>query len=364
MLSKACVVGAYQRKLEEIARHDDLDLRVLVPPGWQDPDRGWIPLERAHTTGYDLHVTPLRFNGSFHFSYYPQAGREIRAFRPDVVHIDEEPYNAATWHTLWHARRAGARTLFFSWQNIQRRYPPPFRWGERWTLRHVDTAIMGTASAADVWRAKGYRGPLAVIPQFGVDPDHFAPPGQPRPADAPFTVGYAGRLTPEKGISDLLAALASLDGDWRLVLVGEGPHKTALASQAEQLGVAERVRFETRPSTEMPGFYHAIDVLALPSRTRPNWKEQFGRVIIEAMACGVPVIGSDSGAIPDVIGAGGRVFPEGDVSALADRLRELRADPALRHDLGVRGRDRVLAHFTQAQVAAQTVDVYRTLVGR
>jgi len=103
-------------------------------------------------------------------------------------------------------------------------------------------------------------------------------------------------------------------------------------------------------------------VLVVPSRTRPNWKEQFGRVIVEAMACGVPVIGSSSGAIPDVIGDAGLIVPEGDRAALAGALRGLMSDPDRRRDLAERGRARVLARYTQAQVAAQTVDVYRSML--
>ncbi len=361
MLSKALVVGAYQRKLEEMARLPDVELRVLVPPSWKDA-RGELRLERAHVTGYDLRATPVRFNGNFHLHYYPRFGAEVRAFRPDVVHIDEEPYNLATWHALWHARRAGAKTLFFSWQNIARRYPPPFRWGERWVLHHVDHAIVGTQSAAEVWRAKGYAGPLAVIPQFGVDPDVFRPPRQPRP-DGAFVVGFAGRLVEEKGGADLIAALAQVEGDWRLAIAGDGPQKAALLAQAERLGIADRVKVVTLPSTDMPAYYQGLDVLAIPSRTRPNWKEQFGRVIVEAIACGVPVVGSDSGAIPDVIGDAGRIVPEGDVPALAAALRDLLRDPALRDELGARGRQRVLDRYTQAQVAAQTVAVYRAMLG-
>jgi len=363
MLSKACVVGAYQRKLEEMAALPGVELRVLVPPVWRDPDRGPMSLERACTSGYDLRPTPIRLNGHFHLHYYPRVGREVRDFRPDVVHIDEEPYNVATWHALWHARRAGAKTLFFSWQNIDRRYPLPVRLGEQWVLRAVDYALMGTQSAADVWRAKGYAGPLAVVPQFGIDPDLFVPPPEPRAGD-PFVIGFVGRLVEEKGGADLLDALARLDGAPRLAIAGDGPHRNALRDQAARLGITERVTFgAARPSTQMPAFYQTIDALAVPSLTRPNWKEQFGRVIVEALACGVPVVGSNSGAIPDVIGDAGLIVPEGDVAALAAALDRLRRDSALRRDLGQRGRARVLAQYTQAQVAAQTVAAYRTMLG-
>ncbi|MBN1565796.1 MAG: glycosyltransferase family 4 protein [Anaerolineae bacterium] len=369
MLSKACVVGTYQRKLEEIAKLPDVELRVLVPPSWKDA-RGVLALERAHTEGYDLRATPIRLNGNFHLHYYPQIAQEIRAFQPDIMHIDEEPYNLATWHALYHTRRASKRaaqpikTLFFSWQNINRRYPLPVHRGEQWVLHHVDYAIMGTQSAAGVWRAKGYAGPAAVIPQFGVDPTIFAPPEKSRNEDQPFTIGFVGRLVEEKGGLILLDALHRLNTNerWQLAIIGDGPHKTVLQHTAAQLGIADRITFDTLPSAEMPAFYQRLAALAIPSLTRPNWKEQFGRVIVEAMACGVPVIGSDSGAIPDVIGDAGLIAPEGDSAALAAHLRDLMDQPHLRRDLAVRGRQRVLDQFTQAQVATQHVAVYRALL--
>lgn len=360
MLSKALVVGIYQRKLEAIAAHDDIDLLAVVPRSWRD-ERGELALERVYTSGYRLEVLPLRFNGNYHLHLYDGLGAVMRAFRPDVVHIDEEPYNAATWQALIHARRVGAKTLFFSWQNLLRRYPPPFGWGEQWTLRRVDYALFGTESARQVYAVKGYRGPSAVIPQFGTDAALFAPPDAPRP-DRPFTIGYFGRLVAEKGLDDLLAACARLSGDWELRLVGGGPLRATLEAQAAALGIGPRVTFVGQvASTAMPDEYRRLDAFALPSRTRPNWKEQFGRVLIEAMASSVPVIGSDSGAIPGVIGDGGLVFPEGDVDALAAHLAALQASPEQRVSLGARGRKRVLAHFTHERIAAETVEVYRSL---
>ena len=319
-------------------------------------------LERVYTDGYRLETTPILFNGNFHLHCYPRLGQMLHDFRPDIVHIDEEPYNLATWQALFHARRAGAKTLFFSWQNIQRAYPPPFNLGEQWVLRHVDYALMGTDSAAEVWRDKGYRGPLHVIPQFGVDPDLFQPPEK-QAENRPFTIGYFGRLVPEKGLNLLLAAAATLAGNWQLRIIGGGPQRAALEAQAAQLNIADRVQFcPLIPSTEMPAQYRLLDVFVLPSLTRPNWKEQFGRVLIEAMASGVPVIGSDSGAIPDVVGNAGLIFPEGDPAALAECLRQVQHDPDLRQQLSQAGRERVLAHFTHQRVAAATVAVYHKML--
>jgi glycosyltransferase involved in cell wall biosynthesis len=359
MISKALVVGLYQRKLELLAERG-VDLLAITPPGWRD-ERGDMPLERAYTTGYTLDTLPIAHNGDFHLHFYRGLGPRLHQFQPDLVHIDEEPYNLAAWQALVHARRAGARTVAFSWQNLNRRYPPPFAWGERWALRRLNGLIAGTDSAATVWRAKGYRGPMAVIAQFGTDGDLFRP-AQQRP-DRPFTLGYFGRLVEEKGVRLLLEACAALAGEWRLLLLGGGPLRDELEQTARGLGIGARVAFHAQvASTDIPGWYQRIDALALPSLTRPNWKEQFGRVLVEAMASGVPVIGSDSGAIPGVIGAGGLVVPEGDAAALTHAIGRLRDEPGLRQTLAAQGRARALAEFSHAGVADQTVAFYRELL--
>ncbi len=363
MISKACLVGIYQRKLEEIARFSDIELMVVVPPSWRDGSR-LVTLERAHTTGYKLAVEPIILNGNFHLHFYPRLGHRMHAFAPDVVHIDEEPYNFATFHALRLARRARAPALWFTWQNLNRRYPLPFRLIERYNLRHAAYAIAGSTGAAAVWREKGYTGPLAIIPQFGVDPDIFIPRPDGGGTTRGFLIGYVGRLVPEKGVDLLLEAVAGVNAACRLVIVGAGPECPRLERLAHHLGVADRVLFKGGlPSLQMPAFYQKLDALVLPSRSRPNWVEQFGRVLIEAMACGVPVIGSDSGEIPNVVGDAGLIFPEGDAGALQECLMRLMCDPDLWADLARRGRERVLTHFTQAQVAAQTVTVYRQMAG-
>jgi glycosyltransferase involved in cell wall biosynthesis len=364
LLSKALVVGIYQRKLEEMACLG-VDLLALTPPSWKD-ERGETRLERAYTSGYRLETLPIALNGNFHLHWYPGLAARIRQFQPHIIHIDEEPYNLATWQAMRTARQIGAKTVIFTWQNIRRDYPPPFSWGEGWALAAVDHLLAGTQSAAHVWRAKGYAGPLTVIPQFGVDPDLFAPAMAvgAGPGVRAFTIGYVGRLVEEKGIHLLIEAAARLEGDWRLRLVGSGPYWSVLEALAKRLGVLERIdRVAWIDSAAMPAQYHRLDVLAIPSLTRLNWKEQFGRVITEAMSSGVPVIGSDSGAIPDVMGQAGLIVPEGDVDSLVAALRRLRDDPAARAKLGAAGRARVLAHFTHAQVAAATVAVYGQVLG-
>ena len=370
MVSKALVVGAYQRKAEEIARLG-VDLTVLVPPSWRD-SRGTQVAEARYTDGYQFQIIPLRFSGNFHFHYYPTLSRELARLRPQILFMDEEPYNLATWLGLRAGARVGAIGSFFTWQNLDKQYPPPFRWFEQAVYQHTPIAIAGNQAAQDVLRRKGFAGEITVIPQFGVDPLLFAPahPGtqelsafQKPDSSALLRIGYAGGLVPEKGVDLLIRACVQLQGAWTLHLAGSGTEEQNLRQLANEVGIADRITFHPRiASTAMPNFYRNLDVLVLPSRTTPNWKEQFGRVLVEAMACAVAVVGSDSGEIPQVIGEAGLIFPEGDVAALAQTLQQLLEQPVERQRLGHAGRHRVLQHFTMQQIAAQTVQVYARLM--
>jgi len=173
-----------------------------------------------------------------------------------------------------------------------------------------------------------------------------------------------GRLVEEKGLHTLLRAVAGLPGGWLLLLVGDGPLKAQIEERAAQLGIRERIELTSVPSDKVPEVMGKLDVLVLPSITRPNWKEQFGRVLIEAMACGVPVVGSDSGEIPNVIGDAGLVFPEGDELELRRHLAHLMAEPRRREILIARGHKRVEAHYTQRRIAEETYQMYLRVLAR
>ena len=366
MLSKALVVGAYQRKLEELACLPGVDLTLIVPPSWRDR-RGETRLERAFTRGYRVLVAPLWFNGQYHLHCYPTLGRILRNLRPEILHVDEEPYNLATWQALRLGCSVGSRGLFFTWQNLPRRYPLPFRYLERVNYRLASHAIAGNQAASQVLRSKGYAGPVSVVPQFGVDPEIFRPDEacEKPPGGKQLVIGYSGALIPEKGVAHLLQACAGLPfAGWTLEILGDGSERPHLEALAGELGIAGQVRFWGRvPSVAAAAYYRRFDLLVLPSLTLPNWMEQFGRVLVEAMASGVPVIGSDSGEIPQVIGDAGLVFPEGDVAALRGAIARLAGDAGRRTELAQRGRQRVLQHFTQAQVAAATYTIYHEMLG-
>jgi glycosyltransferase involved in cell wall biosynthesis len=378
MLSKACIVGAYQKKLEELAAIDDVELVVAVPPSWNDPS-GPVRLEKVYTTGYELLVTPIAFNGHYHLHYYPRLKEIVQAVRPDVFHIDEEPYNLATFQAMRLAEAIKAKTVVFSWQNLRRSYPPPFSWMEQYVLRRTHILLVGNRQAAEVWRQKGYQGPMQLIPQFGVDPaiyyrhDRPARPGQisvfklrsaRQPTQPALIIGYVGRLVEEKGVELLLLAASKLVGPWTMRILGEGQDKERLEKMAQWLGIQGRVIFDPKmASTHLPHYLSGLDVLVLPSVTRPNWREQFGRVLIEAMACEVVTVGARSGAIPEVIGDAGLTFAEGSVPELQAQLQLLIDNVELREELRAKGRQRVLDNYTQAAIARNTVNAYRDILG-
>jgi glycosyltransferase involved in cell wall biosynthesis len=356
--SKILVVAAYRRKLDEIAAQPGIERLVAVTgPSWREPGGRLLQLEPAPNPGYELRVEPIRFNGNFHLFHWRHLGRVLADVRPDVVHLDEEPYNLATALGVRAARKVGARIVFFTWQNLLRRYPPPFNMFEQLAFRASSYAIAGNAEAVDVLRAKGYRGPTTIIPQFGVDPELFSP-GEAAPD--PPTIGFIARLVEEKGVFVLLDALAGLHGNWRLHVVGSGPLRQRAHQRAHALGLAERIVWEPGvPSTQVPRRLRQFAILVQPSLTRHNWKEQFGRAVMEAMACGIPVVCSDSGEVPHVVGDAGIVVREADPAALRAALARLLDDEELRRRLGQRGRTRVLECFTNQRIAEQTVRVYR-----
>ncbi len=325
-------------------------ITVLQPAHWP-----WYAAEQpTEVTRAQIIRVPVWFPGHHHFHVYRGLGPPLRRTYPELLHIDQEPWTVSTAQSVRIGLRIRCPIVCFTWQNLLKRYPPPFQWIEAWVFRHTTMIIAGNDEAADVLRRRGYKGLVRVIPQFGVDLDTFRPGvstkgelGLPRDG---FVVGFVGRLVTAKGLETALRATARVP-EIHLALAGVGSMEQELKALSASLGVGDRLHFLGGfPSHRIPDVLNGIDALILPSSTTPRWKEQFGRVLIEAMAAEVPVIGSTSGEIPRVIGEAGLVFREGDVEECARAIRSL-LDPAWRRELVIRGAARVRAHFTQERVA-------------
>lgn len=363
ILSKALLSSAYRRKTDALAELADVQLTVASPAYWQEPRAQRIIYELAPTPNYHVELLPMRFNGQHHLHYYPTFGSLVRRLRPDIVHVDEESFNLASFLAVRAAQQVGAHSCFYNYANIARTYPPPFGWFERYVFSHASHGLACSHEAASIIRNHGYTGPLSIIAQTGVDPAHFVPRPDAHIARQPFTLGYVGRLVPEKGIADLISALATLPSHIQLRIIGTGSHADTLIAHASAVGVASRITWHSPVASHaMPSVMQGLDALVLPSRTTTNWKEQFGRVLIEAMACGVPVIGSDSGEIPHVIADGGIVYPEGNHTALAHAIAQLVTNPQLYADYSQKARQRVQQHYTQRALARQYLQIYQHML--
>jgi len=363
VVSHACVTPINQELFAELQRQSGWEVHLVVPETW-DADYG----QRAATVweGFEGVLHPIRVWGSGNIPlhvYRTTFQGILREVRPDAIFVHHEPYGLATAQVFAANRWANAVPVgFFTWQNIEKQYPPPFRQLEQWVLKTSAFAFSGSDSAADVLRAKGYTGPIGRMPGT-IHPDRFAPQNTRKSwcqqhgiNDAKTLVGYAGRLIQAKGLFTLIDAMAQLpDPDVELVLIGTGEDADELKAKARQRGVSERITWVSYvPHPDMPHALAAMDVMVLPSETQPSWKEQFGRIIIESLACETPVVGSDSGEIPHLLKQVGQdtTFPEGDAAALARQIRRLAEDPTTRAACASGGRAAVLERFTVQQVAA------------
>ena len=361
-----------QDKVRCLLSMPDVELRVLVPDRWNNYGE-WrtptVPADLVDVIRVGRVRLPWAGPGQYYLHWYPDLEQIVREFRPDVINVWEEPWGLVSAQACRVRDRLvpDAKIVSETEQNVNKRLPPPFEWIRRNVLRRVDFMVARSDEAVRVVRGKGYAGPTEVVPN-AVNTDLFRPMdrGGCRAGEqlgSGFVIGYVGRLVPQKGLADLVEAVSRCPVDVSVVMVGSGPIGGELRSQADALGLADRVRLlPSRPLEQLPAFMNAVDVLALPSRTTGRWKEQFGRVLIEAGACGTPVIGSDSGAIPDVVGDGGLVVPEQDPAALAAAILTLRNDPERRAALGRAGLAAARERFTWQRVSEQMRDIYRRVL--
>jgi glycosyltransferase involved in cell wall biosynthesis len=327
-----------------------------------------IALEPLAGEACAVTALPVALDRSPHFMFYRGLHEALSASRADVVHCWEEPYVLAGAQVA-RAAPAASRVVYATFQNIGKTYPWPLSSFERHSMRRAAGWIAFGESVRTTLEARGgYGGAHRVIPP-GVDVDRFRPDAAAGAAirrrlgwaDDAHVVGYLGRFEPQKGIGDLMAALDWMRTPWHALFVGGGSMQPDLdgfaKSHAGRVYVAGGV-----PHGDVPAWLNAMTVLCAPSRTTARWREQFGRMLIEAMACGVPVAASNSGEMPAVVAGAGRVLPEGDPGGWASALDALLEDRAALADLSRRGRDRAVSTFAWPVVARRHLEFFDALL--
>ena len=357
------------RKVMALAAQPGIELIQIAPRHWADELRSY---RQELQTSENYRFLPLDTRGrqgDIHRFLYLPPGLELRHIKPDIIHLEEEPDSLVALQVVLarHLLARQAKVILFTWQNIDRPRSRAVDGLMQFVMHHTDRMIAGNQEAMQVLRRHNFNKPIDVLPQLGVDTSTFYPHNgravRVQLGLRGFVVGYAGRLVAEKGLDTLIAA-ASRIPDTSVLLVGAGPMQHELQTQALLHGITERVHFVPPVAHEqIPSFLNAMDVFVLPSRTTPTWKEQFGHVLIEAMACGIPVVGSDSGSISEVIDDAGLLFQQDCVNGLTERLLSIRDDPPLRARLQARGLERVQAHYTHQRIAEQTAKIYAECIG-
>ncbi|PSB14256.1 glycosyltransferase family 4 protein, partial [filamentous cyanobacterium CCP2] len=364
------------------------EVTIAVPKKWRPGGVQNKTIETRFWQDGSFRVVPvsnLSQNNQGLLSFGAEIVPLLREFRPDVIQVEQgaKSIGYAQLIMLNRLLRLNAKMVFFTWWNLPYTSKFPVSWLEAYNLRHSDGIIAGNQDGAEILRDHGYRGEIEVMPQLGVDEQLFRPQPQPELAAKlgiqpdEFVVGFVGRFVEEKGLLTLCDALAQLKAEthrpWKWLLLGRGPLKAKLLEQAEQAGIADRLIFvESVPHDDVPRYINLMNTLVLPSQTTygfktltaAGWKEQFGHVLIEAMSCQVPVIGSDSGEIPHVIQDAGLIFPEGNATALKDCLLQLISQPDRAIELSKRGYDRALTHYTNRALAQRQMQFYRRLGSR
>lgn len=369
-ISHAYVVGVNQGKLAAISQVEGVTVGLLAPSNWQALE--WnraLPLERPYPH-IQIYSAPVTFTGRVGAYFYaPWAiWRVLQDFKPDIIQVEAEVFSLCAFEVAMFARMTSTPLVVFGWENQLRQLP----WARRQTCQFVlDTAsaiIPGNQDGADIMNEWGYHGLLEVMPQMGVDPEFFAPTRTSAATAATLRIGFLGRLAQQKGIDLILTAVAKLRDrgiDSQIILCGSGSEEAALRQLAADLHIADRIVWRGAvPHDRVPAELSQFDLLVLPSRSTATWKEQFGHVLIEAMSMGIPVVGSNSGEIPNAIGRDDLVFPEEDADALAAILARAIEDVQWRQEAGDYGLNRVRQLYTHDRIARRLIALWQHILDR
>ncbi len=358
-VSHSCTWEMYRRLPEELAKLG-VDLTLLIPSNW---------LEKSFKKpiGFKLIESRTVFSPHiFRFFFFPPLFFKILKIRPDIIFLDEEPGSFVALQGMIWAKLTGARLCFRSCENIYRFGSFPLNFIEKLVLKNSKFAVCMNPQVEEVLRKKKFAGKTETI-GLGLDKNDFFKKDvkllRKKLGIKGFSIGFAGRISEEKNVEILLKSASKLKFEYTLLIDNyiEGNYRQKLDSVAKQLGIGQKIVFFNADFGQICDYINCMDVLVLPSKTTPSWKEQFGRVLIEAMACEVPVIGSNSGSIPWVIGDAGLVFEENNELELAEKIALIKKDSWLKKKLIEKGKRRVEENFLNSILAKKFFDFFKQI---
>jgi glycosyltransferase involved in cell wall biosynthesis len=338
-----------------------VSLAVAVPDRWGASDGRSHRTEWGDDTGVRVVPIPVIGRvtepGRLHWNVKPLR-RLLTDFRPDLLHIEEEPWTHPAAAALRLGRKLGIRTVLSTAESLPRTLSLRQRFRRERSLRQASGIIGANRLALSLATKRRPTTPQLALPQIGVTP----PAAVPRVSHAGLAIGFVGRLVPERGLDLLFRACVGFAGKWTLTVIGTGPSQEELEVLAERLGISARVHWlGALPRAGVDEVWPRLDCVVFPARTTPRWVASAARGALHAMANGVTVIGTDSGALPEIVGEAGRIVPEEDVPALAAALQELYANRPECERLGAAGRRRIMDEFSDDAIAGKTLNFWRKL---
>lgn len=383
--SHTYIVDINREKFKILANLEpNIEVTIVVPQRWKPGGIQNKIIETQFCQEGSFKVVPISNfsqNNQGLLTFGTDLIKVLQEFRPQIIQVEQGSKSLAYAQliALNKILKLKAKNLFFTWWNLPYQLKWPVSALENCNLHYTDGVIAGNLDGSKILRQRGYQGAVKVMPQLGVDETLFYRTGKNpdlssrfgiKPTD--FVVGFVGRFVEEKGLLTLAEALAGLKKlPWKWLLVGQGRLRSQITEKSIEWGISDRIIWvESVSHQDVPAYINLMDCLVLPSQTSykfktlttVGWKEQFGHVLIEAMACQIPVIGSDCGEIPHVIGDAGLIFPEGNAEKLRDCLQQLMERRELAADLGDRGYHRVMNNYTNQALAGQLLEFYKELL--
>jgi len=319
-----------------------VDLIVATPGGTAGSD-GAIRLAPVPVKGNPADPRELRW----------QAGtirRLLTETRPTLVHLEAEPESPLAATTAAVCRKLGVPFVLFSWRSRPTALGFFARRRARRVLGQAAGVLGGNRVAMDLLHEHAPQALAAAIPPRGLS----LPPSVSRPEREQLVVGYAGRLTPERGPDLLIAALGKTYGRWQAVIAGTGPEQESLEREIQRLGLASRIRWLGGIRTEtLETLWQEIDCLVVPSRDTADWVDHQAPLLLEAMGRGIPAVVTRAGALPELVGDAGVVVDGAE--DLATALQGWVTDPARCRAAGAMARQWTLERYVTSVVAGRTL---------
>jgi glycosyltransferase involved in cell wall biosynthesis len=368
------------------------DVTVACPKAMQG-DLRWIEAEPQNEGGARVVTVGAHWTNRIHFMAYATELKKLIQQKPwSLIHIWEEPYIYSGWQISRWARKIPH--VFYTFQNLPKKYPWPFSYFERSSIARSAGWIAASQSVRENLSCRtGYEAKRHATIELGVDLRVFRrdPAARQRTLESlgwgesdagaarvtmpslkieseldcpgrPLVIGYLGRFVKEKGLNEMMAALSDVKSPWRGLFVGGGEMEGDLRLWARKFG--DQAKIVTNVAHDsVPAYLNAMDVLVAPSLTARHWREQLGRMILEAFACEVPIIGSDSGEIPNVIGECGLVVREGNIEQLRAAIETLLGSQEQRTVLAANGLVRVRDHFAWNRIAEKHLQFFDSMAG-